>query len=130
MYSNIEIRTMDERRPNSECELVLSEDDATPFSDRDVDEEVEVFATLGSETRYRILLLLDAADGPVCVCELEPHLEVGQSSISQSLSKLRKADLVSRTKEGRWRYYEPTPKAERLLETVPGAMTDTPAATL
>ncbi|WP_255193108.1 winged helix-turn-helix domain-containing protein [Natronobeatus ordinarius] len=102
----------------ADCSFVLSEEQVDELSDRSVDEEIEIFSTLGSETRYRILLILDAAEKPVCVCELEPYLEVGQSSISQSLSQLRKDGLVSRTKEGRWRYYEPTPLAERLIQTV------------
>ena len=107
-----------------DCSFTLSNEQAEALSKRSVDEEVEIFSTLGSETRYRILLILDTAENPVCVCELEPYLEVGQSSISQSLSRLRKDGLVSRTKEGRWRYYEPTPLAERLIQTVrdrPGA---------
>ena len=102
----------------SDCSFVLTDEQIDALSNRSIDEEIEIFSTLGSETRYRILLILDAADQPVCVCELEPYLDVGQSSISQSLSRLRKDGLVSRTKDGRWRYYEPTPLAERLIGSV------------
>lgn len=99
-----------------ECKLALSDSEIESLSDRSVESQVEVFSTLGNETRYRILLLLTKADEPVCVCEIEPHVNVGQSSISQSLSRLRKADLVSRTKDGRWRYYEPTKKGRKAVE--------------
>jgi len=82
---------------------------------RSVETETDLFAALANETRYRILLLVWQAEGSLCGCELEPRLDVKQSSISQSLSKLRKAGLLSRTKEGRWRYYDTTELAEDLL---------------
>ncbi len=86
--------------------------------DRDreaVDRDVETFATLGNETRYETLRLVAAAGRPVCVCEIEPSLGVSQGAVSQALSRLVDADLLTREKRGRWRYYEPTPRAERLL---------------
>ena len=83
-----------------------------------IQDELDAFSALANETRYRILLLIHTAEDPVCGCELEPHLDVGQSSISQSLSRLRRAGLVTREKEGRWRYYETTERADCLLETV------------
>ena len=113
---------------NEECEFALTDQQVEELSKRPIHEEIEVFSTLGSETRYRILLILHEADDPVCVCELEPHLEVGQSSISQSLSRLRKAGLVTRTKEGRWRYYEPTPLAEHLAGVVESATEGKPSS--
>lgn len=113
---------------NDSCEMALTDRQVSELSERAIHEEIEIFSTIGSETRYRILLILHEADDPVCVCELEPHLEVGQSSISQSLSRLRKAGLVTRTKEGRWRYYEPTPLAEHLIGMVESATQGKPAA--
>ena len=86
--------------------------------DRSVEREADVFAALGSETRYRLLLLLSVADGEVPVRALESRLAVGQSSVSQALTRLRKAKLVTRRTDGRWRYYQLTPLAERLLETI------------
>jgi ArsR family transcriptional regulator len=77
--------------------------------------DVEVLAALGNDTRYEALRLVAAADGALCVCELEPALGVSQSAVSQALSRLYAADLVSKRKEGRWRYYTATPTAERLL---------------
>jgi ArsR family transcriptional regulator len=80
-----------------------------------VDADVETFATLGNETRYEALRLIAEADRKVCVCELEPSLPVSQGAVSQALSRLDDAGLVSREKQGRWRYYEATPRAQRLL---------------
>ncbi len=77
--------------------------------------DVTVLAAVGSETRYEILRLVAAMEGDVCVCELEPAVDVGQSAISQALSTLHDADLLTRRKQGRWRYYNTTTLAERLL---------------
>ena len=110
------------------CELGLSDTTITSVTERALDSQVEVFSTLGNETRFRILLLLTKTDEPVCGCEIEPHLDVGQSSISQSLSRLRKAGLVSRTKDGRWRYYEATEKGEKLVALVESDTAEEPLA--
>jgi ArsR family transcriptional regulator len=80
--------------------------------------DVDVLATLGSETRYETLRLIADADNPVCVCELEPALGVSQGAVSQALSRLSSAGLVDRQKEGRWRYYSATPRAERILRVL------------
>lgn len=79
--------------------------------------DVEALATLGNDTRYEALRLIAEAevDGGVCVCELEPALGVSQGAVSQALSRLFSAGLVERRKDGRWRHYTATPRAERLL---------------
>lgn len=77
--------------------------------------DVEVLAALGNETRYGALRLIAEADSSVCVCELEPSLGVSQGAVSQALSRLFDAGLVTREKHGRWRYYDTTTRAERLL---------------
>ena len=102
------------------CELVLDEETAETlsarFEDESVDDAVARFAALGSETRYRVLVLLGTVDEEVCVCEIEDALDVGQSSISQALSTLHSVGLVTRRKDGRWRYYTTTPLADEILE--------------
>jgi DNA-binding transcriptional ArsR family regulator len=80
-----------------------------------VSERVEVFSALANDTRYRIVQLLAAAESDLCVCELTPMLDVSDSAISHALSSLTDAGLVERRKEGKWRYYETTARAERLL---------------
>jgi DNA-binding transcriptional ArsR family regulator len=69
---------------------------------------------LGGETRYRLARLL-AAGGERCVCELAPLVDVSESAVSHALSTLADAGLVARRKEGRWRYYRTTERANRLL---------------
>lgn len=91
---------------------------AHALSDRDLEVDVETLATVGNRTRYETLRLVAAADGGVCGCEVEPTLDVSQGAISQALSRLHDADLLTRRKEGRWRYYDVTPRAERLLSVL------------
>ncbi|WP_332897669.1 ArsR/SmtB family transcription factor [Haladaptatus sp. CMSO5] len=74
-----------------------------------------VLKTLGNETRYRIVRLLVAADGELCVCEITPLFDVSESAVSHALSDLTEAGLLSRRKSGTWRYYQTTPRAEKLV---------------
>ena len=63
------------------------------------------FAALGNETRYRLTRALFASDGERCVCELEALVDVSESAVSHALADLVDAGLVTRRKEGNWRYY-------------------------
>ncbi|MFT4933283.1 MAG: ArsR family transcriptional regulator [Natronomonas sp.] len=80
--------------------------------------DVERLAAAGNDTRYEALRYVAAAEDGLCVCDLEPALGVSQGAVSQALSRLFTAGLVTRRKEGKWRYYEATPAAHRLLETM------------
>lgn len=80
-----------------------------------VAEDVQTLAALGNDTRYETLRIVAAAENGVCGCDIEPALGVSQGAISQALSKLFTAGLVDRRKEGRWRYYTATDRAQRLL---------------
>lgn len=75
----------------------------------------ETFAVLGDATRYRVVRVLAANDDRLCVCELAPLFEVSESALSHALADLADAGLVARSKDGNWRYYETTARAERLL---------------
>ena len=86
----------------------------TAFRD---DDSRPVFAVLGNDTRYRLARTLAVADEELCVCELEPLVDVSESAVSHALSDLVDAGLVTRRKEGNWRYYETTDLAETLFET-------------
>lgn len=88
------------------------------LTDQEVAADVRTLATLGNDTRYEALRLIAEADDAVCVCELEPTLGVSQGAVSQALSRLFSAGLVERRKEGRWRYYTATPRADRLLRVL------------
>ena len=76
-----------------------------------------VFAVLGNRTRYRLARVLAVTDEELCVCELEPLVDVSESAVSHALSDLVDAGLATRRKDGNWRYYDATPLTESLFET-------------
>ncbi|MDS0278920.1 metalloregulator ArsR/SmtB family transcription factor [Halomicroarcula sp. S1AR25-4] len=79
---------------------------------------VRLLSGAGNDTRYELLRLLAAAEGEVCACELPEAVGLSQSAVSHALSTLYDAGLVTREKDGRWRYYGLTPAAESLIETL------------
>ena len=101
-----------DRQPSGCCSAGHS------LTERAVAADVQTLATIGNDTRYEALRLIAEADDDVCVCELEPALGVSQGAVSQALSRLFSAGLVERRKEGRWRYYTATPRAERILRVL------------
>ena len=84
-------------------------------ADVPVDGDVAALSAAADPTRYRLLRLLDAARSELCVCELAPLVDVSESAVSHALSSLADAGLVTRRKDGRWRYYRRTERAELLL---------------
>ncbi len=76
-----------------------------------------IFAVLGNETRYRLVRALVAADDELCVCELESLVAVSESAVSHALSDLVDAGLLTRRKDGNWRYYAATSLADELFST-------------
>ncbi|MFC6864843.1 ArsR/SmtB family transcription factor [Halomicroarcula sp. GCM10025817] len=82
------------------------------------DAELTALKTLGNDTRYNIVRLLTTADRELCVCEINPIFDVSDSAISHALSDLYDAGLVTRRKDGTWRYYETTDRAEALLRAL------------
>ena len=62
-----------------------------------------VTKALSDPTRLRILKLLE--EGELCVCQIVASLRLGQSSVSQQLSILKKAGLIEDARRGRWVYY-------------------------
>jgi len=81
----------------------------------DTDRDQAALTVLGNDTRYTIARLLTAADRELCVCEITPVVDVSDSAVSHALSDLSDAGLVTRRKEGKWRYYEATDRASALL---------------
>ena len=84
----------------------------------DIDGDVTALQTLGDDTRYRIVRLLAEADRALCVCEITPVVDVSDSAVSHALSDLRDSGLVTRRKEGQWRYYEPSDRALALIDAL------------
>jgi ArsR family transcriptional regulator, arsenate/arsenite/antimonite-responsive transcriptional repressor len=80
--------------------------------------DLQILTAMGNDTRYELLRRIANADDGVCVCDLEATIGVSQSAVSQALSRLYTAGLVTRRKEGSWRYYELTDTTAALLETL------------
>ena len=97
---------------------------AHDVSDARLATDVRLLSGAANDTRYELLRLLASADGGVCACELPEAVGLSQSAVSHALSKLFDAGLVSREKDGRWRYYDLTPAAETLLETLDSIHSD------
>lgn len=77
-----------------------------------------LFKALADQTRLRILALLAAGRGEVCVCDIHDSLKITQPKASRHLAYLKRAGLVEDRKEGLWVYYrlsEPTDKLVRAL---------------
>ncbi|KAA9396400.1 ArsR family transcriptional regulator [Haloarcula sp. CBA1130] len=87
----------------------------------DLESDVSVLSALANETRYKIVRILHIADGELCVCEFSPLLDVSDSAISHALSQLTDAGLLTRRKDGRWRKYRTTARANALLVALDGS---------
>lgn len=74
----------------------------------------EVMKALAHPIRLQILELLES-EGEACVCHLEVLLDRRQAYISQQLSILRQAGLVSDRREGMNVFYAPSDQAVSLL---------------
>ena len=76
--------------------------------------KAELFRTLGHPTRIRVLELLQP--GPLPVRDLLADLQIESSNLSQQLAVLRRAGLVSSTRDGSTVFYTlSTPDVADLL---------------
>jgi ArsR family transcriptional regulator len=66
----------------------------------------EKFKALSDETRLRIINLFIKSGQNLCVCELMDALKIPQYAVSKALNVLKKAELLTREKEGTWVYYQ------------------------
>lgn len=87
----------------------------------DLEADVSVLSALANETRYKIVRILHIADEELCVCEFSPLLDVSDSAISHALSQLTDAGLLTRRKDGKWRKYRTTARANALLIALDGS---------
>lgn len=92
--------------------------DAPTLSEDDAETTALVFKALADPHRVRIVNLLANANEPVCVCNLTPHLELAQPTVSFHLKKLVQAGLLEREQRGVWAYYSLNRAALGRLATV------------
>jgi ArsR family transcriptional regulator, arsenate/arsenite/antimonite-responsive transcriptional repressor len=75
------------------------------LSPTDAVELERLFKALADRHRLRILNALLQADEPVCVCEIQPLLEIAQPTVSHHLKQLVEAGILDREKRGTYAYY-------------------------
>ena len=98
-----------QKRPAGEpcCEPVVY-----PDVERAQAERMSAVANaLGDPVRLQLIDVLRKHAGEVCVCELIPLFDVGQSTVSHHLKVLRQAGLVDSERRGLWAYYFVLPDA-------------------
>lgn len=66
---------------------------------------VAFYKCLADDTRLKILLLL-CRHQSLCVCDLQQALNLSQPKISRHLGELRKCELVTAERKGKWMHYQ------------------------
>lgn len=67
------------------------------------DDVAEFLAVIAS--RWRLLILMQLISGEMCVGEIGKAINLGSSSLSQHLRKLRESGMVKARREGQTLYY-------------------------
>jgi len=91
------------------CEPVVYPDVEREHADR----MATIAKALGDPVRLQLVDVLRKHAGKVCVCELTPLFDVGQSTVSHHLKVLREAGVVDSERQGLWAYYYVIPGALR-----------------
>lgn len=88
-----------------------------------------IFQALSDDTRLRALLLM-AAEGELCVCELVQGLDISQPKISRHMALLRDAGLVCSRRHAQWVFYFINPELadwqQQIIDAVIGSGQDGP----
>jgi len=76
----------------------------------------EMFRVLGESNRFKIFKLLSSSK-ELCVCKIYEALKLPQNLASHHLAVMKKNNMVSARKEGRWIYYSLNKKTlDKLLQ--------------
>ena len=104
----------------------------TPVSDHMGEQEAEALViqlkALAHPVRLRIVDLIHAHGGEICVCEFENHFDIKQPTISHHLKVLREAGLIRSRQEGSWVHHFVEPAAFRRLRDLMGRFALVPAS--
>ncbi len=110
----METPTLPIRHKNEACcavvECSLSEPRTVSLAER--------LKAVADPTRLRLLDMLTQQADPLCVCDITPHFEQNQPTISHHLKLLRDAGLVDTDKRGIWAYYWATESGRKTLSAV------------
>jgi ArsR family transcriptional regulator len=91
---------------------------AATLAPAEADATAALFKALGDPHRVRIVNHIANSPEPVCACEFNDLLGVGQPTVSHHLKKLVAAGLLDREQRGVWAYYSLNRDAVRRLAAV------------
>lgn len=87
-----------------------------PLSAEATAQVVPMLKAIADPARLRLLSLVLSYEGAeACVCDLLPHFDLSQPTISHHLKVLHEAGLVDRDKRGTWVFYKARPAAMAAL---------------
>lgn len=88
----------------------------------------DLFKALADRTRLRLVSLIGESE--VCVCFLVAILKTSQPKISRHLAYMRRAQIVTARREGKWMHYRlvdpPDEHAARIFREVRGSLAEHP----
>jgi DNA-binding transcriptional ArsR family regulator len=79
---------------------------APVITETEAEEYAGWFKALADPTRIQILNLLAQSEEPLCVCDITPHFQIGQPTISHHLKILRETCFVHAERRGTFMYYQ------------------------
>ena len=91
---------------------------AEPLSPEQAAELAPLFKAMGDPVRLRVLSMIAASGGEVCVCDITDAFELTGPTISHHLKVLRTAGLIDCERRGTWVYYWLKPEALQALSGV------------
>ncbi len=92
-----------------DCCTPLAREPLTPEAATQV---AALLRALADPARLRLLSLVLSHEGAeACVCDLLPHFDLAQPTISHHLKVLHEAGFVDREKRGTWVFYQARPAA-------------------
>ena len=87
-----------------------------PLTAEAAEQVVPMLKAIADPARLRLLsLVLSHECAEACVCDLLPHFDLSQPTISHHLKVLHTAGLVDREKRGTWVFYRARPEAMAAL---------------
>ncbi len=83
---------------------------------------------IADPVRLRLLSLVLSHEGAeACVCDLTPHFDLSQPTISHHLKVLHECGLLDREKRATWVFYQARPEAMAALRTLFTSAAEAPA---
>jgi ArsR family transcriptional regulator len=98
------------------------------MDEQEAEAYVAKLKALAHPVRLRMIDLIHAHGGEICVCEFEHHFDVKQPTISHHLKILRDAGLLQSHQKGSWVHHYVEPGAFEQLQDLMARFVAAPAA--